>query len=250
MEKGMVISYFAKLLNEEIQDTTIIKLSSGQRIRAQAWLKDRGLISNSLKIEKGFTVSELFENLNSQSLDSGNNHVPNKSISPPSASKLQVGVDIQSISEIFPCGLPSDPKNDPEMLAMYSMRELSYAQSKPNPTSTLTGLFAAKEAILKCSTKYADISELEVLPNSEGKPVFQDYEISISHSRDYVVAIAIHGGFGIENRNLCFEKTCDDNVGIQNNRQPIEGKYRKMVIPALVLMLMMIEIIRTISYKF
>jgi hypothetical protein len=92
--------------------------------------------------------------------------------------------------ELFPLGLPSDPKDDPELLALYTFKELSYAQSKPNPLQTLAGLFSAKEAIIKCSKQKKNFADIEILPDENGRPYTPDFLISISHSVDYVVAIA------------------------------------------------------------
>jgi len=61
----------------------------------------------------------------------------------------------------------------------------------------LAGRFAAKEAIIKCLSDYElpVMSNLNIINNEKGKPEikYKDYEIelSISHEKNYSVAIAI-----------------------------------------------------------
>ena len=61
----------------------------------------------------------------------------------------------------------------------------------------IAGRFAAKEAIIKCLSDYEDpiMKDLNITNNEKGKPEieYKDYRIrlSISHERNYAVAIAI-----------------------------------------------------------
>lgn len=61
----------------------------------------------------------------------------------------------------------------------------------------LCGRFAAKEAIIKCISDFENphMLEIEILNNENGKPVvyYKNYDISlsISHEKNYTVAIAI-----------------------------------------------------------
>jgi hypothetical protein len=145
--------------------------------------------------------------------------------------------------------VPSDPKLDPEMLAMFTMRELSYAQSKPNPAQTLAGIFAAKEAVLKSSNEHANISKLEVLPNLDGKPLIEGYAISISHSKDYVVAIAIHTGENLHNKTPLYEKSSDivaAHIKFQGSTHEI--KFNKVITLVLMALLILLEIIHIYKY--
>ena len=183
--------YFSKLVNLPIDDNTIIKLSSGQSARAHAWLISNNIRYDSLNLGGGFTISQL--------KTAGWAEVPSQDELAPYSSNAKIlpqlneaiGIDIQSISELFPDGLVSDPKSDGELLSIFTARELSYSQSKVDSMQTLTGIFAAKEAILKCSEIKIAFNELEILPNSDGKPCFEGYRLSISHSQEYAIAIAM-----------------------------------------------------------
>lgn len=61
----------------------------------------------------------------------------------------------------------------------------------------LSGRFAAKEAIIKCLSDYEVpiLNELDIFNDEKGKPIirYRNYDIalSISHERDYAVAIAV-----------------------------------------------------------
>ena len=61
----------------------------------------------------------------------------------------------------------------------------------------LGGRFAAKEAIIKCLSQIEipNMNEIVILNNKSGKPIakYKDYnlKISISHEKEYAIAIAI-----------------------------------------------------------
>ena len=69
--------------------------------------------------------------------------------------------------------------------------------SEERKVQFLAGRFAAKEAIIKCLTdeEVPEMTDLNITNNAKGKPeiIYKDYEIalSISHERNYSVAIAI-----------------------------------------------------------
>ena len=189
----LAINYFSKLLNLSLDKNTLITLSSGQSARAHAWLMANHFDISKVDLRGGFTISSFSE----EEEGKGEQTQPTKNIPPVNANELStsvsnsIGIDIQSISELFPQGLSNDPKSESELLAIYTLNELSYAQSKPDPLQTLTGIFAAKEAILKCSQKTMSLNDLEVLPDVLGKPSTAGFSLSISHSLDYAIAIAI-----------------------------------------------------------
>jgi len=194
--KNIAINYFSKLLNSSIDEDTVISLSSGQRSRAHAWLKAKNYIFNEEALRNGFSVNQLLGVVREGSIASTSlfNEKDRYSINIEKADLYApefIGIDIQSIIELFPEGLSRDPKSDPELLGIYTFKELSYAQSRNNPKQTLTGLFAAKEAIQKCSQKEIKLNTIEILPDLNGRPRIDGFMLSISHSLDNAVAIAI-----------------------------------------------------------
>ena len=71
--------------------------------------------------------------------------------------------------------------------------------NKENPKLTLMGIYCAKEAILKTEVNryLKNINQIEILHRKNGKPFtnFQNkisrFDISITHSLDYIVAVCL-----------------------------------------------------------
>ena len=93
---------------------------------------------------------------------------------------------------------------------VYTQRELENIEKRGNRTETYAGIFSAKEAISKAigtGVREFSLTDLEILNDDLGKPYVvvsekldkiikskkEDYqiEISISHSKKYVIAMAI-----------------------------------------------------------
>lgn len=121
---------------------------------------------------------------------------------------LYVGSDIIEISRVRMAALRHPAFYD----RILSSREKEYCRGKADPAPTLAGRFAAKEAILKClgcGLKGLSWQDLEILPDEMGAPQaffsgklqgvlaekgIKTVKISISHSRDYAMAVAIGEG--------------------------------------------------------
>jgi len=250
--KNLAINYFSKLLNSTVDENTVIRLSSGQSARAFAWLKANKFSFNDQRLSAGFSINDLLGitwDLKSPSSIQPKQEIHSADIQMVAlGASASIGVDIQSISELFPEGLSDDPKSDPELLAIYTLKELSYAQSKPNPVQTLTGLFAAKEAILNCAQKEINLTNIEILPDPIGRPTVNGFLVSISHSSDYAVAIAMPA-IDMENKN---EVRVEEYLPLSNEikEERKSSKMRKVFdffIPMLVLILVMIEIARLLK---
>ena len=95
-------------------------------------------------------------------------------------------------------------------IKIYTQRELENIKKRGNRAETYAGVFSAKEAISKAigtGVREFSLTDLEILNDDLGKPYVvvsekldkiikskkEDYqiEISISHSKKYVIAIAI-----------------------------------------------------------
>jgi phosphopantetheine--protein transferase-like protein len=248
MRLNLATDYFSKLINTTIDENTVIKLSYGQGARAHAWLKLNNFNTNDLNLVGGFTIAQLMGRLKSSSSSQQQQETIPPNSERSSDINTTIGVDIQSISELFPLGIPSDPKSDPELLSIFTTKELSYAQSKPNPLQTLTGLFAAKEAILKCNKKEISLTDLEILPDLIGRPNIEGYSVSISHSLDYAVAIAIQNFYIIKNSEIKeqYSNSRDFTSGTNSVLTgPAKGmRFIDWLIPTLVLGLVAIELLR------
>ena len=78
----------------------------------------------------------------------------------------------------------------------FTEREISYCLLQSNPKTSFTGLFAAKEAIVKAQNQFIGISfnELEIQHDKNGKPLFKNFDLSISHAGNLAVAVAVVSG--------------------------------------------------------
>lgn len=190
MHKTEIINYLSRLLNKEINVNQFITLSSAQKVRFISWCDDLKITINDEKLSGRFKVDDLISGgvvVNYSDIRSVNKqvNVTNGNF------QTGIGIDIQSIGELFSEGLPLNLKDDNSLLAIFTKNELIYAAEKTNPLETLTGLFCAKEAIQKCSRKKVALSDLEITHGSNGEPKYQGYSLSISHSNGFAVSIAI-----------------------------------------------------------
>jgi len=187
--KDDIAQYLALFLTQQINENTRISLSSAQKIKFHTWLTSNSFKFNENLLVNSFTISELIESgdkftssLNSKVTAIGHTELKldNK--------ETKIGIDIQSVSEFYSSEFPTDPKSDPYFQKIFTIREISYAQARGNTLQTLIGIFCAKEAIIKCDG--GDFNKIEINHDPNGKPTHPLYTISISHSVDYVIAIA------------------------------------------------------------
>lgn len=192
MSNQVTLEYLTKLLNTPITIQTEIFLSSAQKSRVHGWLTKNQILFDESVLEKRFTITELLRN---GYIDGGRPKSTIESVfsMPPkiAAGNFLIGIDIQRVDELFPKGLPIDVKVDHGLTGIYTLKELSYAQSKINPELTLAGIFCAKEAIQKVTNLTKNLNEIEVLPDEFGRPKSSGFTLSISHSGNYAVAIAL-----------------------------------------------------------
>jgi len=196
-------AYLTRMLGRSVDVDQTLTLTSGQQARAAGWLAERGFAPSQLRKELSapFTAAGLLSGGCAQV--SPPSSVGKRSGSEPRA-RLQrhatqtlavheVGIDIQRVDEVIPGDGLSDLKSSGEITATFSLREISYAQSRPSPRETLCGLFCAKEALRKCDAALLalPLTGIEILPDEEGRPCFHGYALSISHSGGFAVAVAL-----------------------------------------------------------
>jgi phosphopantetheine--protein transferase-like protein len=194
MPTDVLIEYLSTLLNRPVSVGESVSLSSAQRARFIGWLEVNGRAVGSGAIPAQFEVSELARSLGVMPAPSGGGSSRRPTSGPVTAAMVRgVGIDIQSVAELVKPEAINDLKNDAELRAMFTLRELSYAADKGNSAETLAGLFAAKEAIRKADPDMLPqaLSSIEILPDAQGAPRFPGFAISISHSAGFAVAIAI-----------------------------------------------------------
>lgn len=189
MSTAGACAYLGKLLNRPTTADELVFLSSAQQARFHAWLTANKIAFKDGAFDRRFRLQDLLESPSVEVARATPAHSRAGQIDNMSG---QIGVDIQRIAELFPGEMSDDLKSSNELREIFTLKELSYAQTKSVPLDTLAGLFAAKEAALKCS-EWVDrlpLTQFEILPDSAGRPSLSGFRISISHSGEYAVAVA------------------------------------------------------------
>lgn len=192
MAVQITLEYLSRLLNKPITKGVEMNLSSAQKSRVHGWLTKNRVPFNESALMGRFTIDQLLNGADVSSRQSKPNSLDiSSSLDKFGMENYQIGVDIQRVDELFPLGLPSDPKADQSLLQIFTPKELSYAQTKTDIDITLTGIFCAKEAIQKASNLTINLNEIEVLPDERGRPQSIGYQLSISHSGNYAISVAV-----------------------------------------------------------
>ena len=177
-----VANYLSRLTGKS-GEISIRSLSSAQRARFLSWASVENIEIDGLDKFLGGNLNQL-GSPDTSSNDQLSIPIENQSLI------LSIGVDLQSKTEMFPDPIP-DLKSDETLLKIFTLKEISHAENKPDPYLTLTGIFCAKEAIIKTSNlKTNKLNEIEIKVNKEGKPYYEGFDLSISHSLDFAIAVA------------------------------------------------------------
>jgi holo-[acyl-carrier protein] synthase len=110
--------------------------------------------------------------------------------------KISVGTDIVEINRFRRKPLKA---NASFYDSIFNKSELMYCLKYSDPYPHLAGIFAAKEAVLKCSDQLLRMTDIEVSRHTDGKPTAVAHcqkkdinaKISISHTRSLAIAVAI-----------------------------------------------------------
>jgi phosphopantetheine--protein transferase-like protein len=102
-----------------------------------------------------------------------------------------VGIDIQEINE-----LPDvvDFWEDEFYKSKFTREEIAYCLTKDNPKQSFSGLYSCKEALVKADNNL-DSANINIRFNENGKPFFENYSLSISHSGEYSIAVVFRFEF-------------------------------------------------------
>ena len=190
-----IVSQFIKIPADQITAQTVIDRSAVASSiilhRMYAQLANEGITVNDYTLIK--TFGQLTASINGKEISTPSFIEPvtaTHNSSGENIDGLSVGIDAENIS-----AMPL--VNDFREAAFYKMNfapaEIAYCILQPNPYASFTGLFAAKEAIIKADNNYKNKSFHHIIINHlpEGKPVFPEFQISISHTNETAVAIAV-----------------------------------------------------------
>ncbi len=192
-----IISIFLKVEPSEITDQTVIdqravRMSVIWRRMFAALAKEGFNVSNPSRIK---TFGELLNLLNineenfSKEINDPEMTVDEKNLTGYNNSFL-LGIDIEDVKNM---PYTDDFREDTFYTQNYTLNEISYCILQKNPLIHFTGRFAAKEAVIKADNSYQNIpfNQIEILNDEKGKPYFKDFVISISHTEDHAVAVAV-----------------------------------------------------------
>lgn len=104
--------------------------------------------------------------------------------------KFSIGIDIEKTDKMPET---QDYREDVFYNQNFSQNEISYCLTQPDPLQSFTGRFAAKEAIVKADNSYKGIafSQIEIATDANGIPYFMNFIISISHTDNLAIAVAM-----------------------------------------------------------
>lgn len=111
-----------------------------------------------------------------------------------------VGIDIENINS-FP--IAEDYRENEFYKMNFSQQEISYCLLQKDPRISFAGKFSAKEALIKADNSLINIPfyKLEILNNNEGRPIFNNFSLSVSHTSEYAIAFAVRLNF-LESNNM------------------------------------------------
>jgi phosphopantetheine--protein transferase-like protein len=118
-----------------------------------------------------------------------------------------VGIDMELLSAM---PATEDFREDSFYTMNFTGAEIAYCILQTNPYASFGGLFAAKEAIVKADNSYKNkaFNTIQIQHLPEGKPFHPAFNISISHTAEMAVALAIpikagnHVSTGVVNSEL------------------------------------------------
>lgn len=198
-----IVSVYTKIPLDQIGSSTVI---------------DRTAVSSSIVLhrmyaklsEQGFSVGDYWDVKNfSGLLQRVNGHL--NSADENSVSLLQastadaatdnhlasgIGIDIEETDSM---PRANDFREDAFYKMNFSSSEIAYCILQPDPYASFAGLFAAKEAIVKADNSYKNkaFNSIVIERTEVGKPIFHDFNLSISHTRATAVAVVIRSARNI-----------------------------------------------------
>lgn len=106
-----------------------------------------------------------------------------------------LGIDIESIASL---PVTHDFRKEEFYKMNFTAAEIAYCVLQPDPYASFTGLFAAKEAIVKADGDYRNktFNSFEISHTSEGRPIHPGFNLSVSHAAGLAVAVAVRAGYG------------------------------------------------------
>lgn len=244
-----IISSFLKISPGEITENTVIgsRAIPGSVLihRMYSMLSKEGYnVSDYKSIE---TYGELVSRLkgasaiptnhnekikNKTGFDEQRNSIPFKELK----NNVSVGIDIEDIANMPEV---DDYREDAFYTDNFSSKEIAYCILQANPKRSFAGKFAAKEAIVKADNFYINkkFNIIEINSNN-GRPEFDEFSISISHTDTHAIAVAIkaYGQIASKENSKSIEKEAAGEIIGMNNDSTNKSTVGEQIIKLLPLL--------------
>jgi phosphopantetheine--protein transferase-like protein len=104
-----------------------------------------------------------------------------------------IGIDIEEVA-----ALVADLRKEAFYTQNFTPAEIAYCILQADPYSSLTGLFAVKEAIIKADAQFRQrpFHTFGISHSTEGRPELAGFSLSISHAGGMAVAVAVRDASG------------------------------------------------------
>ena len=193
-----IIAHFIKIDPSEINHSTIIDYTAVEGsiiiLRMYSKLAESGYNFNNIGSIQ--TYGDLLKSIegkydeqeNEKQFISKNEQLDIKSI--PEEQGQQIGIDIENISNILSS---EEYKTDQFYIDNFSSEEIKYCESKKDPLKSFLALFSLKESIVKADNSLRNIrfNQIIIEHDSNGKPIYPNFNLSVSHSDNFVVSVAV-----------------------------------------------------------
>ncbi len=204
-----LIAFLERLLDEPVDPTGRIAVSSTQRAQIVAWLNANGVAADFNRFKANLiSVPEILAGGSVEAeatIKPGAAPAASPPVAPPRAvapvaasgvaTPLGLGIDLQARSSMPEA---SDYRSDPFYSRNFTPRELGHCIQKSDPRESLAGLWAAKEAIIKAGAaspaKIGELGDIEIILGGDGAPGFPGCLISISHEAGMAAAVCVRLG--------------------------------------------------------
>lgn len=195
--EARLIAFLERLLGEAVDPNGRVAVSSTQRAQIVAWLNSNGVAADFKRFKAN--LMSVAEMLAGGATDSPAPAI--KAVIPAlrtvrpvanGAGPLGLGVDLQARTSMPEA---SDYRTDPFYARNFTARELAHCLQKADPLESLTGLWAAKEAVFKAGAaipaKAGEFIDIEIITNEDGAPNYPGCLVSISHEAGMAVAVCV-----------------------------------------------------------
>jgi phosphopantetheine--protein transferase-like protein len=120
----------------------------------------------------------------------------------PAGLELACGIDVELVSALLEA---KDYWEEPFYQTHFTVAEIAYCVSQPNPRMHFAARWCAKEALKKCLPEYllSEMNKIEVVRRETGSPCLQvlanegarilPVALSLTHNADWALAIVVSG---------------------------------------------------------